>query len=186
MIPVKISKWTVSVFLDIRTVGKSFWLSVTLVTYGFCIIFSSGESDKSHSNSSFDMTKVSPGAYAAQPEALPTSSSVYAERMTMDISMLKKQYRKLRERQQQAHIILTCEYLILYFISTSTKIRRSIMLRHYSLADLQRKFSGASPYGTKFFHFHTHFHRKAPMSEVHAPPPHPLQDGSRLPPYGKS
>ena len=130
------------------------------------------------------MTKVSPGAYAAQPEALPTSSSVYAERMTMDISMLKKQYRKLRERQQQAHIILTCEYLILYFISTSTKIRRSIMLRHYSLADLQRKFSGASPYGTKFFHFHTHFHRKAPMSEVHAPPPTPSKMGPGSPPTG--
>ena len=56
----------------------------------------SGESDKSHSNSAFDMTKVSPGAYAAQPEALPTSSSAYSERMTMDINMLKKQYKKLR------------------------------------------------------------------------------------------
>ena len=73
-----------------------------------CFYFA-GESDKSHSNSAFDMTKVSPGAYAAQPEALPTSSSAYAERMTMDINMLKKQYKKLRERQQQAHIILTCK-----------------------------------------------------------------------------
>ena len=28
----------------------------------------------------------------------------------------------------------------------------------------------ASPYGTQFFHFRIHFCRKAPMSEVHAPP----------------
>ena len=25
------------------------------------------------------------------------------------------------------------------------------------------------PYGTQFFRFHIHFHRKAPMLEVHAP-----------------
>ena len=25
------------------------------------------------------------------------------------------------------------------------------------------------PYGTKFFHFHVHFHQKAPASEVHIP-----------------
>ena len=29
----------------------------------------------------------------------------------------------------------------------------------------------ATPYGTQFFHFCIHFHQKAPMSEVHAPPP---------------
>ena len=26
-----------------------------------------------------------------------------------------------------------------------------------------------APYGTQFFHFHIHFHRKVPTSEVHAP-----------------
>ena len=49
------------------------------------------------------------------------------------------------------------------------------------LADLHKKFSGVHPpYGTQFFHFHIHFHRKAPMSEVHAP-----QNGF-TPPYWKS
>ena len=37
------------------------------------------------------------------------------------------------------------------------------------------------PYGTQFFCFHKHFHRKVPTSEVHAPP-----NGSTPPPYGKS
>ena len=37
-----------------------------------------------------------------------------------------------------------------------------------------------SPYGTQFFRFHIHFHRKEPTSEVHVP-----QNGS-MPPHGKS
>ena len=36
------------------------------------------------------------------------------------------------------------------------------------------------PYGTQFFHFRIHFHRKVPTSEVHAP----LMGA--CPPYGKS
>ena len=28
----------------------------------------------------------------------------------------------------------------------------------------------ATPYGTQFFHFRIHFHRKVPASEVHTPP----------------
>ena len=38
----------------------------------------------------------------------------------------------------------------------------------------------ATPYGTQFFHFRIHFHRKAPTSEVHTPP------NECMPPYGKS
>ena len=93
-------------FLRLRALPPAYYPTIP-----FCF---AGESDKSHSNSAFDMTKVSPGAYAAQPETLPTSSSAYAERMTMDISMLKKQYKKLRERQQQAHIILTCKPFVVF------------------------------------------------------------------------
>ena len=36
------------------------------------------------------------------------------------------------------------------------------------------------PHGTQFFRFRIHFHRKRPMSEVHAPP------NGCTPPYGKS
>ena len=40
-----------------------------------------------------------------------------------------------------------------------------------TLADLEESVPGARPpYGTRFFRFCTHFHRKAPMSEVHALP----------------
>ena len=38
-----------------------------------------------------------------------TNIPAYMERMTTDISALKKQYTKLRQRQNQAHIILTCK-----------------------------------------------------------------------------
>ena len=51
----------------------------------------------------------------------------------------------------------------------------------YALADLGGGVPGACPpYGTQFFHFRIHFHRKVPTSEVHAPP------NGCTPPYGKS
>ena len=34
-----------------------------------------------------------------------------------------------------------------------------------------QKYLAHAPYGTQFFRFHIHFHRKAPASEVHAPSP---------------
>jgi hypothetical protein len=39
----------------------------------------------------------------------PSQPNVDKERLTVDISLLKQQYSRLRQRQQQAHIILTCE-----------------------------------------------------------------------------
>ena len=39
----------------------------------------------------------------------PSQQNVDKERLTVDISALRQQYRKLRQRQQQAHIILTCK-----------------------------------------------------------------------------
>ena len=70
-----------------------------------------GEEDKSQSNSTFDISKASPGAYAANPSeaGLSMHASALVERMTMDISGLKKQYLRVRERQKQAHIILAGE-----------------------------------------------------------------------------
>ena len=45
----------------------------------------------------------------------------------------------------------------------------SLIYQLLALADLGG-VPGARPhYGTKFFHFHTHFCQKAPTSEVHAP-----------------
>ena len=65
-----------------------------------------GEGDRSQSSSSYDISKVSPGAYAAQPECINPGLTAYAERMSLDLTQLAKGYKKLRERQQQAHIIL--------------------------------------------------------------------------------
>lgn len=67
------------------------------------------DTDRSQSASAIDISKVGPGAYASNPEQLPDSTA-YMERMTMDIDMLKNQYKRLRTRQKQAHIILAGMY----------------------------------------------------------------------------
>ena len=60
-----------------------------------------------------DISKVGLGAYevtsplAGTPER---TTSAYAERMTLDLHTLHKQYAKLRERQKQAHIILAGKF----------------------------------------------------------------------------
>ena len=40
---------------------------------------------------------------------------MYAERMSLDINQLKQQYKKLRQRQKQAHIILAGKELLCEF-----------------------------------------------------------------------
>lgn len=53
---------------------------------------------------------ISPGAVGhgySGNHPTPSANNVDAERMSLDISALKKQYAKLRERQKQAHVILT-------------------------------------------------------------------------------
>ncbi|KFM65520.1 TBC1 domain family member 30, partial [Stegodyphus mimosarum] len=53
-------------------------------------------------------TNIGPGAYGSSENNFPLSFTNFnTERMTLDISSLKKQYIKLRERQRQAHIILS-------------------------------------------------------------------------------
>ncbi|KAL4225983.1 hypothetical protein ACF0H5_013970 [Mactra antiquata] len=56
-----------------------------------------------------DISSLGPGAYGLGPADGSGMSNVpaYMERMTTDISALKKQYTKLRQRQNQAHIILS-------------------------------------------------------------------------------
>ena len=52
-------------------------------------------------------------------------------------------------------------------------VKNHIYVYVSSLADLEGRARRTPPYGTKFFRFRTHFCRKAPTLEVHAPPPPP-------------
>lgn len=47
----------------------------------------------------------------------PSQQNVDKERLTVDISALRQQYKKLRQRQQQAQIILTCKFHFLSWAS---------------------------------------------------------------------
>ena len=60
-------------------------------------------------------------------------------------------------RTHAAHTCLYCSYLHEIYYKRITGGSRGRARR-------------TPPYGTKFFRFHIHFCRKAPMSEVHAPP----------------
>ena len=57
-----------------------------------------------------DIASLGPGAYGLGPTEGATSVPAYMERMSTDISALKKQYAKLKQRQNQAHIILACRF----------------------------------------------------------------------------
>uniref|UniRef100_T1J0F6 TBC1 domain family member 30 n=1 Tax=Strigamia maritima TaxID=126957 RepID=T1J0F6_STRMM len=61
------------------------------------------------SNEPTNMHALGPGAYGPSSAVYPTPSHSAGDtdRLSLDISALKKQYAKLRERQKQAHIILT-------------------------------------------------------------------------------
>ncbi|KAG8185759.1 hypothetical protein JTE90_000742 [Oedothorax gibbosus] len=59
-------------------------------------------------NSAVAFGNIGPGAYGSSENNFPLSFTNFnTERMTLDISSLKKQYGKLRERQKQAHVILS-------------------------------------------------------------------------------
>ena len=51
-----------------------------------------------------------------------------------------------------------------------------VLIPFTSLANLGGVPGTRPPYGTQFFHFRIHFHRKVPTSEVHAPPPREILD----------
>lgn len=61
-----------------------------------------------------DISVVGPGAYGAESELGPGSKDcVYMERMSTDMTALKMQYDKLRQRQRQAHIIIAGQLIVL-------------------------------------------------------------------------
>lgn len=71
------------------------------------------------SSSASSFNNIGPGAYSSVESNLPLSFTNFnTERMTLDISSLKKQYMKLRERQKQAHIILSGNLFVCLFILT--------------------------------------------------------------------
>lgn len=61
-----------------------------------------------------DISVVGPGAYGVESELGPGSRDcVYMERMSTDMTALKMQYDKLRQRQRQAHIIIAGQLIVL-------------------------------------------------------------------------
>ena len=55
-----------------------------------------------------DISVLGPGVYGSTPDPLgPGQSAVYMERMSTDITALQRQYEKLRQRQTQAHVIIS-------------------------------------------------------------------------------
>ena len=77
----------------------------------FFQMFISGLEGDQRTGSVPDISSLGPGAYSLGPSESSGTANVpaYMERMTTDISALKKQYAKLRQRQAQAHIILNCK-----------------------------------------------------------------------------
>lgn len=72
----------------------------------FLLLGSDGEENNA------DISKVGPGAYGASGETQQLPSSIYMERMCTDINSLKKQYNRLKQRQNQAHIIIAGKHII--------------------------------------------------------------------------
>ncbi|KAL8567448.1 hypothetical protein ACOMHN_010039 [Nucella lapillus] len=59
-----------------------------------------------------DISVVGPGVFGGEPEALSGgrdsgTSAVYMERMSTDLGALRQHYNRLRQRQQQAHVVIT-------------------------------------------------------------------------------
>ncbi|XP_066284091.1 TBC1 domain family member 30-like isoform X1 [Branchiostoma lanceolatum] len=52
-----------------------------------------------------DMREVSPGAYSSRTEHIEMTRTALMERMSTDITALKKQYMRIRQKQQRTHLI---------------------------------------------------------------------------------
>ena len=63
--------------------------------------------------------KTSPSRPNLKKMVGPSQQNVDKERLTVDISALRQQYKKLRQRQTQAQIILTCK-LKFFFVSNQS------------------------------------------------------------------
>ncbi|GIY97728.1 TBC1 domain family member 30 [Caerostris extrusa] len=75
------------------------------------------------------MGNIGPGAYSSSENNFPLSFTNFnTERMTLDISSLKKQYMKLRERQKQAHVILSVD---------NTPVMRLVTVQFHSRSQIR-------------------------------------------------
>ena len=86
-------------------------------SFGISAVFKSPSGKASHASGSTTSNKTflqsSPSnqqpPFKGGNTGGPSQQNVDKERLTVDISALKQQYSKLRQRQKQAHIILTCK-----------------------------------------------------------------------------
>ena len=87
-------------------------------SFGISAVFKSPSGKSSHSSgSSSSKSSNQSGQPFKDGNAGPSQQNVDKERLTVDISALKQQYSKLRQRQKQAHIILTCKIVLAIHIA---------------------------------------------------------------------
>ena len=97
-------------------------LGIGVAKKGLRILYSDDEDEDDDENLAVAATfgvgnifKPSPKTSPVRPNPKkmvgPSQSNVDKERLTVDISALRQQYKKLRQRQTQAQIILTCKQL---------------------------------------------------------------------------
>ena len=85
-------------------------------SFGISAVFKSPSGKSSHNSGSSSSKSSNQSNLSGQPfkggNTGPSQQNVDKERLTVDISALKQQYSKLRQRQKQAHIILTCNIVV--------------------------------------------------------------------------
>ena len=87
-------------------------------SFGISAVFKSPSGKSSHSSgSSSSKSSNQSGQPFKDGNAGPSQQNVDKERLTVDISALKQQYSKLRQRQKQAHIILTCKIVLTIYLA---------------------------------------------------------------------
>ena len=87
-------------------------------SFGISAVFKSPSGKSSHSSgSSSSKSSNQSGQPLKDGNAGPSQQNVDKERLTVDISALKQQYSKLRQRQKQAHIILTCKIVLTIYLA---------------------------------------------------------------------
>ena len=101
-------------------------------TFGISAVFKSQKSPaKTAGKLNFSSAKKEQNHAASQqapssPSKGPSQQNVDRERLTVDISALKQQYSKLRQRQKQAQIILSCKSTMhLFYLVTERQINKT-------------------------------------------------------------
>ena len=85
--------------------------------------------------------------------------------MNIDESIIEQRKQRRRERNR-----LAAQRCRLKKRQQSISVSQVIHTDNIGGSGGRACWAHASPYGTQFFHFRIHFHRKACLSEVHAPP----------------